>query len=140
MLHSPEHVSVMDWQAAYLADCSKFHIAGSASACARDVVGARAYPLYLSVVSPAIHAPYVFSDHANKAFDRQHAYLKRTSPELWERDWTHPEMELAVKRALDQRGVAPDVCARVVALAHDADRAIVRAMALATTAARALHN
>ena len=96
--------------------------------------------LYLSVVSPAIHAPYVFSDHANKAYDRQHAYLKRTAPELWARDWTHPEMELAVQRALDQRGVAPDVCARVVALAHDADRAIVRAMALATTAARALHN
>ena len=130
----------MDSQADYLADCSKFRIAGSAMACARDVVGARAYPLYISVVSPAIHAPYVFSDHASKAYDRQHAYLKRISPELWERDWTHPAAEWAVHRALGQRGVASDVCARVVAMAHDADRSIVRAMALATTAARALHN
>ena len=51
---------------------------------------------YHDIIYPAVSAPYVFSDHAAKSFERQHEYLQHRHPEVC--DTSQPILALALAR------------------------------------------
>lgn len=126
----------------YLHDLHAYRSFRHASAPAVRAVlgGGAALQLYREVVYPAIAAPYVFSDHRNKPFARQYTFLRCRSPALWSQDWELAPRG-AVARALAPTGLEPDICTHIAGLARvGADRAIIRAMAIANNVAFSMHS
>ena len=103
--------------------------------------------MYHAVVCPAICAPYMFSDHANKTFARQYAHLLRVVAPSFERAAKTPSqpirtLMLAVVAHATLRALPPELYAHIHAYSAQVEprELLLRAMAIATNAAVHAYN